>query len=61
MLIFFIKDGTFDTCPPPFGDGQIVFIHAKLPSGRAMPAAFAILSRKVMLSKVLWVLQRSNV
>jgi len=47
--IFFFKDGTFETSPPPFADGQIVFIHAKLPNGRAMPAAFALLSRKVFL------------
>jgi hypothetical protein len=45
--ILFFKDGTFETSPPPFADGQIVFIHAKLANGRAMPAAFALLSRKV--------------
>jgi hypothetical protein len=47
---FFFKDGTFETSPPPFADGQIVFIHAKLPNGRAMPAAFALLSRKVFVN-----------
>ncbi len=47
--IFFLKDGTFETSPPPFADGQIVFIHAKLPNGRAMPAAFSLLSRKVFV------------
>ncbi len=45
--IFFFKDVTFETSPPPFADGQIVFIHAKLANGRAMSAAFALLSRKV--------------
>jgi hypothetical protein len=47
--ILFLKDGTFETSPPTFDDGQIVFIHAKLPNGRAMPAAFSLLSRKVFL------------
>jgi hypothetical protein len=37
--ILFLKDGTFETSPPPFADGQIVFIHAKLPNGRAIPDA----------------------
>jgi hypothetical protein len=62
VYFFVIKDGTFDTAPPPFADGQIVFIHAKLATGRAMPAAFAILSRKVekldirlyVLCRVVW-------
>jgi hypothetical protein len=47
MLKLCSQDGTFETCPEPFHNGQIVFIHAKLKGGRAMPAVFAILSRKV--------------
>ncbi len=47
--MLFLKDGMFETSPPPFADGQIVFIHAKLPNGRAMPAAFSLLSRKVFV------------
>jgi hypothetical protein len=46
---FFFKNGTFDTSPPPFDDGKIVFIHLKLPDSRVMPAAFATLSRKVFV------------
>ena len=62
VYFFVIKDGTFDTAPPPFADGQIVFIHAKLATGRAMPAAFAILSRKVeKLDIRLYVLCRVSV
>jgi hypothetical protein len=39
-------DGTFATTPDPFK--QLVFIQAKQKGNRAVPVAFALLTRKVM-------------
>ena len=41
------SDGTFKTCPRPFGDtGQIYMVFAEIPSGSLLPCVFAILPDK---------------
>jgi hypothetical protein len=47
ITVYFLEDSTFDmvTCCPPFT--QIVFLQAKIGDKRPLPAAFALLTRKV--------------
>lgn len=45
------SDGTFKTCPRPFGDtGQIYMVFAEIPSGLLLPCVFAILPDKTSAS-----------